>query len=187
MACKNKTPMENDIERVLLTEEQLRERVKELGEQISADYVGKDPVLISVLRGSFVFMADLVRQIQPYCRVDFMAVSSYGSGTQSSGQVNIQKDLTESIEGKDVIVVEDILDTGNTLHYLFQVLQARHPASLKLAVLLDKPSRRTKPISADYVGFTVPDEFVVGYGLDYDERYRNLPYIGILKPRVYEK
>ena len=187
MACESKSPMENDIERVLLTEEQLRDRVKELGEQISADYVGKDPVLISVLRGSFVFMADLVRQIKPYCRVDFMAVSSYGSGTQSSGQVNIQKDLTESIEGKDILVVEDILDSGNTLYYLMQVLKARNPASIKLATLLDKPERRTKPIKSDYVGFTVPDEFVVGYGLDYDERYRNLPYIGILKPRVYEK
>lgn len=187
MAFENKSPMENDIDRVLLTEEQLRERVKELGAQISADYAGKDPVLISVLRGSFVFMADLVRQIQPYCRVDFMAVSSYGSGTQSSGQVNIQKDLTEPIEGKDIIVVEDILDSGNTLYYLLQVLKARNPASIKLVTLLDKPERRVKPITSDYSGFTVPDEFVVGYGLDYDERYRNLPYIGVLKPRVYEK
>lgn len=187
MASEIKNEMENDIERVLFTEDQLRQRVKELGEQISADYMGKDPVLISVLRGSFVFMADLARQIQPCCRVDFMAVSSYGSGTQSSGQVNIQKDLTESIEGKDVLIVEDILDSGNTLYYLMQVLQARHPASIKLATLLDKPERRAKPIYSDYVGFTVPDAFVVGYGLDYNERYRNLPYIGILKPRVYEK
>lgn len=182
-----RSEMENDIERVLLTEEQLRDRVKELGAQISADYAGKDPVLISVLRGSFIFMADLARQVQPFCRVDFMAVSSYGSGTVSSGQVNIQKDLTESIEGKDIIVVEDILDSGNTLYYLLQVLQARNPASIKLVTLLDKPERRVKPIQADYVGFTVPDEFVVGYGLDYNERYRNLPYIGVLKPRVYEK
>ena len=187
MSSEIRSEMENDIERVLFSEEQLRTRVQELGEQISADYYGKDPVLISVLRGSFVFMADLARQVQPYCRVDFMAVSSYGSGTKSSGQVNIQKDLTESIEGKDIIVVEDILDSGNTLYYLLQVLQARHPASVKLVTLLDKPERRAKPITADYVGFTVPDEFVVGYGLDYDERYRNLPYIGVLKPRVYEK
>ncbi len=187
MASEIRSEMENDIERVLLTEEQLRQRVKELGAQISADYVGRDPVLISVLRGSFVFMADLARQIQPYCRVDFMAVSSYGSGTSSSGQVNIQKDLTEPIEGKDIIVVEDILDSGNTLYYLMQVLQARNPASIRLATLLDKPERRAKPIKSDYVGFTVPDEFVVGYGLDYNERYRNLPYIGVLKPRVYEK
>ncbi len=179
--------MRDDIERVLISEEELHKRVCELGAQISADYAGKDPVLISVLRGSFIFMADLARQVQPFCRVDFMAVSSYGSGTVSSGQVNIQKDLTESIEGKDIIVVEDILDSGNTLYYLMQVLQARNPASIRLATLLDKPERRTKPIKADYVGFTVPDEFVVGYGLDYDERYRNLPYIGVLKPRVYEK
>ena len=132
-------------------------------------------------------LADLARQVQPFCQVDFMAVSSYGSGTSSSGQVNIVKDLTESIEGKDVIVVEDILDSGNTLSYLFQLLKARNPASLKRCTLLDKPSRRSKPIAADYVGFTVPDEFVVGYGLDYGELYRNLPYIGVLKPQVYEK
>ena len=119
------------------------------------------------------------------CTLDFMAVSSYGAGTTSSGQVKITKDLSESIEGKDVIVVEDILDSGNTLSYLLKLLQARHPASIRLCTLLDKPSRRTKPIAADYVGFEVPDEFVVGYGLDYDELYRNLPYIGVLKPRVY--
>ena len=132
-------------------------------------------------------MADLTRHIQPFCQVDFMAVSSYGAGTVSSGQVNIVKDLTDSIEGKDIIVIEDILDSGNTLSYLFQLLKARNPASLRLCTLLDKPSRRTKPIQADYVGFTVPDEFVVGYGLDYDELYRNLPYIGVLKPQVYQK
>ncbi|MFR1051315.1 MAG: hypoxanthine phosphoribosyltransferase [Oscillospiraceae bacterium] len=177
--------LKDDIERVLISEETLQKRVAELGAQISADYAGKEPVLVSVLRGSYIFMADLTRHIDAFCRVDFMAVSSYGAGTVSSGQVNIIKDLSDSIEGKDVIVVEDILDSGNTLHYLFQLLQARHPASIKLATLLDKPSRRTKPITADYVGFEVPDEFVVGYGLDYDELYRNLPYIGVLKPRVY--
>lgn len=182
-----KNEMENDIAKVLLSEEQLQTRVRELGAQISADYAGKVPLLVSVLRGSFVFMADLARQVQPFCQVDFMAVSSYGGGTVSSGQVNIIKDLSDSIEGKDVLVVEDILDSGNTLHYLFQVLQARHPASIRLCTLLDKPSRRTKPIKADYVGFEVPDQFVVGYGLDYNEMYRNLPYIGVLKPRVYEK
>lgn len=179
--------MEKDIERVLLTEEQLKARVAELGAQISADYAGKEPVLVSVLRGSYIFMADLTRAIDCMCQVDFMAVSSYGSGTASSGQVNILKDLSDSIEGKDIIVVEDILDSGNTLYYLLQVLQARHPASIKLCTLLDKPSRRVKPIQADYSGFEVPDAFVVGYGLDYDERYRNLPYIGVLKPCVYEK
>lgn len=181
------TNMRDDIDHVLISEADLQKRVAELGEQISRDYAGKAPLLVSVLRGSFIFMADLTRHIQPFCQVDFMAVSSYGAGTVSSGQVNIVKDLTDSIEGKDVIVVEDILDSGNTLSYLFQLLKARNPASLKLVTLLDKPSRRTKPIQADYVGFTVPDEFVVGYGLDYDELYRNLPYIGVLRPQVYQK
>lgn len=180
------TNMRDDIDHILIGEEALQQRIAELGEQISMDYAGKAPLLVSVLRGSFIFMADLTRHIQPFCQVDFMAVSSYGAGTVSSGQVNIVKDLTDSIEGKDVIVVEDILDSGNTLSYLFQLLKARNPASLKLVTLLDKPSRRTKPIQADYVGFTVPDEFVVGYGLDYDELYRNLPYIGVLKPCVYQ-
>ena len=131
--------MRDDIDHILLSEEQLQKRVSELGAQISADYAGKCPVLVSVLRGSFIFMADLARQVQPFCQVDFMAVSSYGSGTVSSGQVNIIKDLSDSIEGKDVIVVEDILDSGNTLSYLFQLLKARNPASLKLCTLLDKP------------------------------------------------
>ncbi len=179
--------MRDDISHILISEADLQKRVAELGRQISADYAGKAPLLVSVLRGSFIFMADLTRHIQPFCQVDFMAVSSYGSGTMSSGQVNIVKDLTDSIEGKDIIVIEDILDSGNTLSYLFQLLKARNPASLRLCTLLDKPSRRTKPIQADYVGFTVPDEFVVGYGLDYDELYRNLPYIGVLKPQVYQK
>ena len=178
--------LEQDIERVLFTEEALRARVGELAQQINRDLAGKEPVLISVLRGSFIFMADLVRAIELPCRVDFMAVSSYGSGTTSSGQVKITKDLSESIEGRDVLVVEDILDSGNTLSYLLKLLQRRRPASIRLCTLLDKPSRRTKPIQADYVGFQVEDLFVVGYGLDYAERYRNLPYIGILKPRVYE-
>lgn len=179
--------LEQDIERVLFTEEELKARVAEIAAQIDKDYAGKEPMLISVLRGSFIFMADLARSITLPCTVDFMAVSSYGSGTTSSGQVKITKDLSESIEGRDIIVVEDILDSGNTLAYLFQLLQARHPASVRLCTLLDKPSRRTKPITADYTGFTVDDLFVVGYGLDYAEKYRNLPYIGILKPAVYEK
>ena len=179
--------MRDDIDHILISEADLQKRVAQPGGQISQDYAGKAPLLVSVLRGSFIFMADLTRHIQPFCQVDFMAVSSYGSGTVSSGQVNIVKDLTDSIEGKDVIVVEDILDSGNTLSYLFQLLKARNPASLRLVTLLDKPSRRTKPIQADYSGFEVPDAFVVGYGLDYDEKYRNLPYIGILKPQVYEK
>ena len=178
--------LDKDVERVLFSEEELHRRVAEIAAEIDRDYAGREPLLVSVLRGSFVFMADLVRQIHLPCTVDFMAVSSYGAGTASSGQVRIIKDLSEHIEGRDVIVVEDILDSGNTLHYLFQLLKARHPASIRLATLLDKPSRRTKPITADYVGFEVPDEFVVGYGLDFDERYRNLPYIGILKPSVYK-
>ncbi|HIY73557.1 hypoxanthine phosphoribosyltransferase [Intestinimonas butyriciproducens] len=179
--------LEQDIERVLFTEQELKDRVAEIAAQIDRDYAGKEPMLISVLRGSFIFMADLVRSITLPCTVDFMAVSSYGAGTTSSGQVKITKDLSESIEGRDIIVVEDILDSGNTLSYLFQLLQARHPASVRLCTLLDKPSRRTKPVTADYTGFTVEDLFVVGYGLDYAEKYRNLPYIGILKPSVYEK
>ena len=177
--------LEQDIQEVLFTEA-AKARVQELARQIERDYAGKEIMLISVLRGSFIFMADLVRAIELPCRVDFMAVSSYGSGTTSSGQVKINKDLSENIEGRDIIVVEDILDSGNTLSYLFQLLQARHPASIRLCTLLDKPSRRVKPIQADYVGFQVEDLFVVGYGLDYAERYRNLPYIGILKPSVYE-
>ncbi len=177
--------MEQDIERVLFTEEQLKTRVAQLGAQITADYQGKAPVVISILRGSYIFMADLTRHIQLPCTVDFMAVSSYGKGTSSSGQVKIIKDLSESVEGKHVLVVEDILDSGNTLFYLLQMLQARHVASVKLCTLLDKPSRRTRPVRADYVGFPVEDLFVVGYGLDYAEVYRNLPYIGILKPEVY--
>ena len=179
--------LEQDIERVLFTEEELKARVAEIAARIDKDYAGKEPMLISVLRGSFIFMADLARAITLPCTVDFMAVSSYGSGTTSSGQVKITKDLSESIEGRDIIVVEDILDSGNTLSYLFQLLQARHPASVRLCTLLDKPSRRTKPITADYTGFSVDDLFVVGYGLDYAEKYRNLPYIGVLKPAVYEK
>lgn len=176
---------DKDIESVLFSEGKLKQRVRELGAQITADYAGKAPLLVSVLRGSYVFMADLTRCIDLPCTVDFMAVSSYGSGTRSSGQVQITKDLSEHIEGKDVIVVEDILDSGNTLYYLLQILQARDPASIRLCALLDKPERRTKEVSADYSGFTIPDAFVVGYGLDYAERYRNLPYIGILKPEVY--
>ena len=177
--------LDRDVERVLFSEEELRRRVAEIAAEIDRDYAGKEPLLVSVLRGSFVFMADLVRQIHLPCTVDFMAVSSYGSGTTSSGQVKIVKDLSETIEGKDVIVVEDILDSGNTLSYLLKLLEARRPASIRLCTLLDKPERRTKPVEVQYSGFTIPDEFVVGYGLDYDERYRNLPYIGVLKPKVY--
>ena len=177
--------LDKDVERVLFSEEELKKRVAEIAGQITQDYAGKEPLLVSVLRGSFVFMADLVRQINLPCTVDFMAVSSYGAGTSSSGQVKIIKDLSEQIEGKDLIVVEDILDSGNTLSYLLKLLQARHPASVRLCTLLDKPSRRVKEVELHYAGFSIPDYFVVGYGLDYAEKYRNLPYIGVLKPSVY--
>ena len=177
--------LERDIESILFSEGQLKQRVAELGAQITADYVGKKPVLISVLRGSYIFMADLSRAIDLPCTIDFMSVSSYGAGTKSSGQVEIKKDLSESIEGKDLIIVEDILDSGNTLFYLIQVLKARKPASVRICTVLDKPERRVKDIRADYSGFTIPDAFLVGYGLDYAEKYRNLPYIGVLKPEVY--
>ena len=177
--------LEKDIQEILFTEEQLKNRVGEIARQIEADYAGKEIMLISVLRGSFIFMADLCRAIRLPCTLDFMSVSSYGTGTTSSGQVQITKDLTEDITGRHVIVVEDILDSGNTLSYLLKILNHRHPASVRLCTLLDKPDRRTKPVDLHYSGFTIPDAFVVGYGLDYAEKYRNLPYIGILKPEVY--
>ena len=176
---------DNDIQEVLFSEEQLKNRVREIAQRITADYQGKEIMLISVLRGSFVFMADLCRAIDLPCTLDFMAVSSYGKGTKSSGQVQITKDLSEDISDRHIIVVEDILDSGNTLSYLLKILENRHPASIRLCTLLDKPDRRVKPVEVHYSGFTIPDAFVVGYGLDYAEKYRNLPYIGILKPRVY--
>lgn len=178
--------MSKDIESVLFTEEQLKTRVAELGAQITKDYEGKDNILlVSVLRGSYIFMADLSRAIDLPLTIDFMSVSSYGGGTVSSGQVEIKKDISLNLEGYHVIIVEDILDSGNTLYYLTQMLRVRKAASIAVCTLLDKPDRRTKPITADYAGFQVPDAFVVGYGLDYDQKYRNLPYIGILKPEVY--
>ena len=176
---------DNDIQEVLFSEEPLKNRVREIAQQITADYQGKEIMLISVLRGSFVFMADLCRAIDLPSTLDFMAVSSNGKGTKSSGQVQITKDLSEDITDRHIIVVEDILDSGNTLSYLLKILENRHPASIRLCTLLDKPDRRVKPVEVHYSGFTIPDAFVVGYGLDYAEKYRNLPYIGILKPRVY--
>ena len=177
--------LEQDIQEVLFSEEQLKARVKEIAQEIERDYRGKEIMLISVLRGSFIFMADLCRAIDLPCTLDFMSVSSYGKGTTSSGQVQITKYLSEDITGRHVIVVEDILDSGNTLSYLLKILQHRHPASIRLCTLLDKPDRRVKPVEVHYSGFTIPDAFVVGYGLDYAEKYRNLPYIGIVKPEVY--
>ena len=177
--------LEQDIQEILFSEEQLKTRVAEIAREIERDYQGKEVMLISVLRGSFIFMADLCRAIDLPCTLDFMSVSSYGSGTTSSGQVQITKDLSEDITGRHIIVVEDILDSGNTLSYLLNILEHRHPASIRLCTLLDKPDRRVKPVEVHYSGFTIPDAFVVGYGLDYAEKYRNLPYIGILKPQVY--
>ena len=179
--------MEHDILQVLFSQQQLEQRVDEIAQQINRDYADKEILLVSVLRGSFIFMADLARKITRPCRVDFMSVSSYGKGTSSSGQVQITKDLSEDISGMHVIVVEDILDSGNTLSYLLRLLEQRHPASIRLYTLLDKPDRRKVEVAVHYSGFTIPDAFVVGYGLDYAERYRNLPYIGILKPEVYTK
>ena len=177
--------LEKAIQEVLFSEEELAKRVDEIAKEIETDYEGKEVMLISVLRGSFVFMADLCRRIDLPCTIDFMSVSSYGKGTSSSGQVQITKDLSSDISGKHIIVVEDILDSGNTLSYLLKILEQRNPASIRLCTLLDKPERRVKQVEVHYSGFTIPDAFVVGYGLDYAEQYRNLPYIGILKPEVY--
>jgi len=175
----------DDIERIFFTEEQLREKVRELGARITADYAGKYPLFVGVLKGSFVFMADLVRRVDLDCDVDFMAVSSYGSGTTTTGAVEISKDLSHDIGGRDVVIVEDILDSGVTLSYLKKYLEVRKPASIRICTLLDKPARRRAEIYPDYTGFTCPNEFIVGYGLDYAEKYRNLPFIGVLKPEIY--
>ena len=177
----------DDMEQVLLSQQQIREKVEELGAQISQDYVGKEPVLVSVLKGAFIFMADLCRAITIPCSMDFMAASSYGAGTESSGRVRIIKDLDTIIQNKHVILVEDVLDSGITLHYLIQLLRQRQPASLRLVTLLDKPARRRAQVDVDYCGFQVPDAFLVGYGLDYGEKYRNLPDVCILKRSMYQK
>ena len=181
--------MDKDIARVLLTEEQLQARVQELGRQIAWDYRGKNPAMVCILKGAIMFYTDLLRAIPIQLSMDFMAVSSYGKRTKSSGEVEIRKDLSTSIENRHVIIVEDIIDSGFTLTYLTRMLSARGAASIKLCTLLDKPSRRAPGITlkSDYAGFEIGDDFVVGYGLDYDEAYRNLPYIGVLKPEVYEK
>jgi len=177
--------MINDIKCVLYSEEQLQASVKELGAKISEDYKGKKLMLVSVLKGSVVFMADLMRAITIPCAIDFMSVSSYGSGVKSSGVVKIIKDLDRNLDGWNILIVEDILDSGMTLSYLRKHMESKGAESIKIATLLDKPERRKVEVFADYKCFIVPDEFVVGYGLDYDEKYRNLPYIGILKPEVY--
>lgn len=177
--------MLNDIKEVLLSEDELKNLVTSLGERISKDYEGKNLLMISILKGSVVFMADLMRAIKIPCKIDFMSVSSYGSGVKTSGVVKIIKDLDTNIEGADLLIVEDILDSGKTLSYLKEILSARNPSSLKICTLLDKPERRQVDLTADYIGKAVPDAFVVGYGLDYDEKYRNLPFVGILKEQVY--
>ena len=177
--------MRNDLQEVLFSEQQLADKVAELGARISADYEGKNPLVVSVLKGSYVFMADLTRKITIPCNVDFMAVSSYGAGTKTTGEVQIIKDIGSKIDGRHLIIVEDILDSGVTLSFLMKILKARGAASIRLCTLLSKPERRKVDVPIDYLGFEIPDAFVVGYGLDYAEKYRNLPYIGILKPSVY--
>ena len=176
--------MENDIQEILYTRADIYKRVSEIGAQITEDFRDKDPVFVGVLKGCFIFMADLMRCVNIKCSMDFMAVSSY-KGTTSTGAVSINKDLSETIEGRHVILVEDILDSGVTLNYLKNYLLVRKPASITIATLMDKPSRRKADIYADYSCFEVPDAFVVGYGLDYNQRYRNLPYIGVLKSEIY--
>ncbi len=176
-----------DVEKILFDEEKIAEIVENMGRRISEDYKGKNLLLVSVLKGSLVFMADLMRAITVPCSIDFLSVSSYGSGTSTSGEVRILKDLDASLDGKDVLVVEDILDSGVTLSYLLKNLSARNPASIRLCTFLDKPERRRVDVKAEYIGASVPDEFIVGYGLDYAELYRNLPYVGVLKPSVYTK
>ena len=177
--------MLNDIEKVIIDEKKLSDIVKELGAKISRDYKGKNLLMISVLKGSVVFMSDLLRQISIPCQIDFMSVSSYHGGVKSSGVVKILKDLDIPLEGFDLLIVEDILDSGQTLSYITKILSARKPKSMKICTLLDKPMARKSPIEADYVGTQIPDEFVIGYGLDYKEEYRNLPFVGVLKPSIY--
>ena len=175
----------DDIAEVLVDADAIAAKVKELGGNIARDYAGKDPVLVSILKGALPFLADLMRQVQIPLSLDFLEVSSYGEGTETSGVVRILKDLAKPIEGRNVLVVEDILDTGHTLSYVIEHLRGQHPSTLGLCALLDKPARRVVPITVDYKGFEIPDKFVVGYGLDFAERYRNLPFIGVLKPEVY--
>ena len=178
--------MEQNIEKILLTEEQIHDRIAELGAEISRDYAGKDPIFVGVLKGVVVFYADFIRQFKGPCQLDFMWISSY-AGTESTGSMVVKKDLSADIEGRHVVILEDIFDTGNSLDFTYKHLLEKHPASLKICTLLDKPERRKPEITLkpDYTGFVIPNEFVVGYGLDYNEEYRNLPYVGVLKPEAY--
>ncbi|MFS1516798.1 hypoxanthine phosphoribosyltransferase [Bacillus sp. SM2101] len=177
--------MNHDIQKVLVTEKEIQEKVNELGEVLTKDYQEKFPLAIGVLKGAMPFMADLLKRVDTYLEMDFMDVSSYGTSRVSSGEVKILKDLDTSVEGRDILIIEDIIDSGLTLSYLVELFRYRKAKSIKIVTLLDKPSGRKSDVEADYVGFIVPDEFVVGYGLDYLEKYRNLPYIGVLKPEVY--
>ena len=180
--------MDKDIEQILLSEEQIQNRIRELGEILTAEYADKNPVIVGVLKGVVVFYADMIRQIKVPCQMDFMWLSSY-SGANSTGKMLVRQDVTADIEGRHVLILEDIFDTGNSLEFTVNHLKEKHPASIKICTLLDKPERRREGVTlqADYVGFTIPNAFVVGYGLDYNEKYRNLPYVGILKPEVYTK
>ena len=180
-----RSEMEQDILKVLVTEEELKARVAEMGAELYEKFEGKNPIFLGVLKGSFVFIADLMRACQLKSDIEFIAVSSYANATESSGRVKINYDLQQDITGRHLVIVEDILDSGNTLAFLKNYFLSKGAASVTICTLLDKPSRRTKAITADYIGYTVPDEFVVGYGLDYAQKYRNLPYIGVLKPEVY--
>lgn len=180
--------MHNDIEKILLSEQQIQTRIQELGEILTKEYADKNPVIIGVLKGVVVFYADMIRRIQVPCQMDFMWISSY-AGTDSTGKMLVRQDVSADIEGRHVLILEDIFDTGNSLEFTVNHLKKQNPASIKICTLLDKPERRRAGVTlkADYVGFTIPNAFVVGYGLDYNEKYRNLPYVGILKPEVYEK
>lgn len=179
--------MEEDIEKVLIDEKTLVKRVNELGKEITRDYKDLNPLIICVLKGAVLFMSELVQVIDTHIEMDFMAISSYGSSTRSSGEVRILKDLEKSVEERHILIVEDIVDSGLTLSYLIRLLKDRRAKSIKVCTLLEKPDRRTKDVVMDYIGFEVPDEFVVGYGLDYAEKYRNLPYIGVLKEKIYNE
>lgn len=179
--------MTQDIKEVLLSEEQIQSKVKEFAAIFSEEYAGKNPVFVGVLKGVVMFYADVIRHVTVPCQMDFMWISSYGSGAVSTGNLIVKRDVSEDLKGRHVVILEDIFDTGNSLDFIYKHLLSKEPASLKICTLLDKPERRNPAVTlqADYVGFTIPNEFVVGYGLDYDEHYRNLPYIGILKPEVY--
>lgn len=178
--------LEKDIEKILITQEEVQKRCEELGKELTAVYKNKQPLVVGVLKGAIPFMADIVRQMDTYLELDFMDVSSYGNATVSSGEVKIVKDLDTNVKGRDMLLVEDIIDSGRTLNYLVDLFKYRQASSVAIVTLLDKPKGRVVDIEADYIGFDVPNEFVVGYGLDFAERYRNLPYVGVLKPSIYE-